>query len=317
MKVLITGAAGFIGSHMAELLQRNGFSVTGLDNFSDYYSPTLKMLNAAELMKRGIAIHKIDLCQPDQLKALNTDFEFIFHFAARPGISAKSSFEDYLDNNVTATRHLLDFAQNCKNLKHFFNISTSSVYGREATLNEADTPAPISWYGVTKLAAEQLVLAASRNQKIKASSLRLYSVYGPRERPDKLYTRLISCGLSGEEFPLFEGSESHRRSFTYVGDICEGIYAALQNHKEINSEIINLGCETEHSTSEGIDIVEKLLGEKIKIKPAPARAGDQLFTKANISKAKKLLGYNPKTSLEEGLARQLEWYKTTISHSGQ
>ena len=317
MKVLVTGAAGFIGSHMAELLQRNGFSVTGLDNFSDYYSPQLKMSNAAELMKQGVTIHKIDLCRPDQLKTLPADFDFIFHFAARPGISAKSSFEDYLDNNLIATRHLLDFAQNCKNLKHFFNISTSSVYGREATLNEGDTPAPISWYGVTKLAAEQLVLAASRNRKLKASSLRLYSVYGPRERPDKLYTRLISCALSGEEFPLFEGSESHRRSFTYVGDICEGIYAALQNYEKIDSEIINLGCETEHSTAEGIDTVERLLSEKINIKSAPARAGDQLFTKANIDKAKNLLGYNPKTSLEEGLKKQVDWYKATIVHSGQ
>ncbi|MCY2688074.1 NAD-dependent epimerase/dehydratase family protein [Salinimicrobium sp. TH3] len=309
MKVLITGAAGFIGSHAAERLQKEGYTVTGLDNFSNYYDVSLKELNAEALRKNGIEVIKMDLRKPEAFDSLSSNFDFIIHFAAQPGISSESTFEEYFSNNVIATQNLLEFAQKNKNLKHFFNISTSSVYGLEATFPETVAPKPASWYGVSKLAAEQLALALSRSKKIKCSSLRLFSVYGPRERPEKLYTKLIACGLKGEAFPIFEGSEKHLRSFTYVGDIVEGIFKAVQNHELLDGEIINLGAEEEHKTQQGIEMVEEILGKKIELEVKPRRQGDQSRTLANIQKAKKMLGYEPKTTLKEGLRLQVEWYR--------
>ncbi len=309
MKVLVTGAAGFIGSHAAERLQQEGLEVTGVDNFSDYYDVSLKERNAEVLRKNGISILKMDLRKTSEYDVLASDFDFIIHFAAQPGISASSSFEDYFSNNVIATQNLLEFAQRNLQLKHFFNIATSSIYGLEATFPETIAPKPASWYGVSKLAGEQLVLAESRAGKLKASSLRLFSVYGPRERPEKLYTKLIDCAFKEKEFPVFKGSKKHLRSFTYVGDIVDGIYKAVQHYEKLDGEIINLGAEDEHKTGEGIELVEELLGKKIKLKVVPRRAGDQYRTLANIQKARKILGYDPRTSFREGLQMQIDWYR--------
>ncbi|MGY5849796.1 NAD-dependent epimerase/dehydratase family protein [Salegentibacter sp. F14] len=313
MKVLLTGAAGFIGSHMAEKLVEQGYKVIGIDNFSDYYNPSLKRQNAAILQGKGIEVLKKDLRNPEDFQNLPRDFDFVFHFAGRPGISSRSNFDDYFSNNVYATELLLNFSLENKNLKHFFNIGTSSIYGREATFNETEVPRPVSNYGVSKLAAEQQVLALARSAKIKASSLRLYSVYGPRERPDKLYTKLIQCASRDEKFPLFEGSEEHLRSFTYVGDIVNGISQALENHEKLNTQIINLGSEEEFSTRQGIQFIEEILGKKVRIKNLPRRPGDQLRTRAKIEKAREIIGYDPKISLFEGLERQVHWYKEFMS----
>lgn len=309
MKILITGAAGYIGSHVSERLQSIGNKVVGLDNFSNYYDVSLKEMNATVLKLKGIKIEKIDLRFPDQLNVLPTDFDYIFHFAAQPGISASSSFEDYLGNNVISTKNILDFAQKNQNLKLFVNIATSSIYGIHATFDETVAPTPASFYGVTKLAAEQLVLANSRVGKIKACSLRLYSVYGPRERPEKLYTKLIDNAFHNIPFPLFKGSESHLRSFTYVQDIVDGVVSVVGKEDLVNNEIINLGTEVENTTQQGIEIVEQILNKKIAIQVVDARAGDQMRTKAVIDKARKLLNYNPQTSLKQGLEEQVKWYQ--------
>jgi UDP-glucuronate 4-epimerase len=309
MKILVTGAAGYIASHTAERLQSLGHEVVGLDNFSDYYDVSLKQLNATALNAKGIGIEKIDLRFAEQLKALPTDFDYIFHFAAQPGISATSSFEDYLSNNVIGTKNLLDFALQNQNLALFVNIATSSIYGIHATFDETVAPSPASFYGVTKLAAEQLVLASSRLGQLKACSLRLYSVYGPRERPEKLYTKLIANAFNNIPFPLFKGSESHLRSFTYVQDIVDGVVSVIGAEDLVNNEIINLGTEEENTTQQGIEIVEQILNKKIDLQIVEARTGDQLRTKAVIDKARRLLGYNPKTSLYEGLKAQVQWYQ--------
>ena len=309
MKILITGAAGYIGSHVAERLQAIGNEVVGLDNFSDYYDVSLKEMNASVLNLKGIKIEKIDLRFPDQLNILPADFDYIFHFAAQPGISAKSSFEDYLGNNVISTKNLVDFALKNQKIKLFVNIATSSIYGIHATFDETAAPTPASFYGVTKLAAEQLVLASSRAGKIKACSLRLYSVYGPRERPEKLYTKLIANAFQDVPFPLFKGSEKHLRSFTYIQDIVDGVVSVIGKEELVNNEIINLGTEVENTTQQGIEIVEQILNKKIVIDVVNARAGDQMRTNAVIDKAKKLLNYNPQTSLKEGLEEQVKWYQ--------
>ena len=185
MKVLVTGAAGFIGSHASERLIKSGYHVIGVDSFNDHYDINLKKKNALELKKKGIEVINFDLINLDAYKKLPLDFDYIFHFAAQPGISITSSFEDYLSNNFLATKNMIDFALKCQNLKLFVNISTSSVYGLKATSSENTVPKPASFYGITKLAAEQLVLQKSREQQLKTCSLRLYSVIGPRERPEK------------------------------------------------------------------------------------------------------------------------------------
>lgn len=309
MKALVTGAAGFIGSHCAERLKEMDFDVVGIDNFSPYYSPDLKDRNAKHLQQAGIPIKIVDLREPKDFKDLDTDFDYIFHFAAQPGIASSSSFEDYLLNNLVATKNLIDFSLTCKKLKLFTNISTSSIYGLHATLTEDEAPEPASFYGVTKLAAEQLVLSKTREKQMKTCSLRLFSVYGPRERPEKLYTKLIGCGFFHQEFPLFEGSEDHVRSFTFVEDIIDGVVSVIGKEDLIDGQVINLGTEQEHSTGEGIAIVEKLLNTTIRKNKVPKRGGDQMFTKANIDKARRLLNYNPSTTLEEGLKQQIEWYR--------
>ena len=312
MKILVTGAAGFIGSHTSERLAEMGHEVIGIDNFSPYYNIELKELNAKTLSEKGIKILRIDLRTDNLLESLPEDFDFIFHFSAHPGISNTSTFEDYFSNNILATKNLLDFALQFEKPPFIVNIGTSSIYGLEATFPENVAPKPASWYGVTKLAAEQLVLAKSREGKLQSTSLRLYSVYGPRERPDKLYTRLIDCGLNNKPFPLYNGSEKHLRSFTYVQDIVDGIVSIIGKESTVNGEIFNLGTEEESTTASGIATVEDLLDTKIEISAKPPRAGDQSRTKANIDKARKLLDYNPTTTLEEGLKAQIEWFRESF-----
>ncbi len=309
MKILITGVAGFIGSHCAERLLDMGHEVIGVDNFCDYYSLELKTQNAEDVKSKGGTVIELDLRDSMFDNLLDTDFDYIFHFAAQPGISQTSSFEDYFTNNIIATKNLIDFALKCKSLQLFVNIGTSSIYGLEATYPESIAPKPASHYGVTKLAAEQLVLQKSREQQLKACSLRLYSVIGPRERPEKMYTKLIDLGLQNKPFPLFEGSENHLRSFTYVGDIIDGAVSVIGNEDKVNGEIINLGTEVEHTTQDGIDAVAKVIGKPINIEVKPKRAGDQLRTKANIDKARKLLNYNPTTTLIDSVKSQVEWFK--------
>jgi nucleoside-diphosphate-sugar epimerase len=313
MRILVTGAAGFIGSHTSERLSEMGHEVIGIDNFSDYYDVKLKELNAKSLAEKGIPVHKIDLRTDDLSLLFKKKIDFLFHFSAQPGIAVTSTFEDYLENNFVATHRLLDAIERIESKPFFVNIATSSIYGLYATMAEDEAPRPASWYGVTKLAAEQLVLAYSRRGLMKSTSLRLYSVYGPRERPDKLYTRLIDCGLNNKPFPLYEGSEKHLRSFTYVRDIVDGIVSVIGKETVANGEIFNLGTEEENTTATGIATVETILQQKILIERKAARPGDQARTKANIDKAKKLLNYNPKTGLEEGLRAQVKWYRENFN----
>ncbi len=315
MKILITGIAGFIGSHCAERLHEIGHSVIGIDNFSDYYDVNLKRHNAKALEELGIKIIDRDLRLKHLENSLPLDIDYIFHFAAQPGLSKTSSFNDYLTNNVIATQNILDYAIHFNATKLFVNIATSSIYGLDATCNELKIPSPASYYGVTKLAAEQLVLSYSRLNMLKACSLRLYSVYGSREREDKMFNKLISCGLEDIKFPLYKHSLKHVRSFTHVRDAIEGIISVIGKEAVSNNEIFNIGTNLEHTTQEAIEAVEQELNVKIKFQHLPSRIGDQLRTKANIDKAAQILGYKPKISLKEGVKEQIDWYKNYLKDS--
>jgi len=310
VRILVTGAAGFIGSHLAERLAAEGHDVVGLDCITDYYAPALKMANVRKLEAGGVKTLTLDLAT-DELREAVEGVEAIYHLAAQPGLSPLP-FSTYERNNVIATERLLMAARRDSALRLFANIATSSVYGKDATCDEDAAPRPASWYGVTKLAAEQLVLAAQRDDGFPACSFRLFSVYGPRERPDKLYPLLIHSILADEPFPLFEGSEHHQRSFTYVGDIVHGLLAPLSRADRCIGEIFNLGIETAITTGEGIRIVERILGRPARIERRPPRPGDQTRTQANIAKARSVLSYNPSTPPEVGLAEEVRWYRDEI-----
>lgn len=311
MKIVVTGAAGFIGSHMAETLARQGHIVVGIDSFTDYYSVKLKQVNVEDIQAAGVMLHRLDLATDDLAQALH-GVEFVFHLAGQPGISAATPMADYVRNNIVAAQRLVVACQNVPSLRCFVNISTSSVYGRHAYDPEDAAPKPTSYYGVTKLAAEQLALAFHREQGFPACSLRIFSVYGPRERPEKLYPKLIRSILTDTPFPLYEGSKTHSRSYTYVGDIVEGFTAVLDRPEQVIGEIINLGSDVEMTTGQGIALIEKIMGKAATFDMRPKRPGDQLHTCANIGKARQLLDYTPHTKLAEGLKAEVDWYVNRI-----
>ena len=311
MNILVTGAAGFIGSHLSQRLVDLGHTVQAIDCFTDYYVRALKELNANQIREKGAVLLPLDLAEDDLSSAIK-NVEIVYHLAAQPGISATTLFDTYVRNNVIATHRLLDAAKQSSKFRGFINVSTSSVYGADATGDESTEPRPTSYYGVTKLAGEQLVLSFARDRGFPACSLRLFSVYGPRERPEKLYPKLIGCILEDKEFPLHEGSEHHLRSYTYVSDIIDGLVAVLNNLDKCIGEIFNLGTDTATTTAEGMRIVERIIGKPAKIAIKPRRPGDQMRTHANIEKARKILGYNPTTMPTEGLAKEVEWYRQHI-----
>jgi UDP-glucuronate 4-epimerase len=307
MNILVTGAAGFIGSHLCERLLALGHAVRGVDNFSPYYDVILKEENARGIQVAGASLHRLDLAS-DPLTEAVAGVHVVFHAAAQPGLSA-SSFDTYVRNNIHATHRLLEAVHDSPTLIAFVNIATSSVYGSFATEPETAEVRPTSYYGVTKLAAEQLVMACARDRGLPACSLRLYSVYGPRERPDKLYPKLIRALMEDTPLPLYEGSESHRRSYTYIDDILDGLIAVLHRWDRCAGEIFNIGTDTVITTGEGIRLVEEIVGKHAVIRRLPRRAGDQTATQANISKARRVLDYHPAVLPAEGLKKTVDWYR--------
>ena len=311
MRILVTGAAGFIGSHLCEHLLEQGYTVTGVDNFSPFYWPAIKEMNARALGSLGIPVHRLDLAV-DDLSQLLQPIDLVVHLAAQPGISPTTPFDEYVQNNIFATHRVIEAA--CKNpsCQGLINISTSSVYGAMACKDESSPAEPISDYGATKLAAEQLVLATSRQGILPAASLRLYSVYGPRERPDKMFSKLFTCLLEGRSFPLHEGSLEHLRAFTYVGDIVAGIGRAVREFDHIQGEIINLGTNCPVTVAHAISAAEAIAGTTLHVRHLPSRMGDQQQTQAICHKAKRLLGWEPTTSLTAGLQNQFAWTRDQL-----
>src|SRR3989344_3180337 len=294
MHIFITGIAGAIGSHVAEAFRAEGHEVTGIDNLDNYYSAAIKELTLSDVASRGVNVVREDLVTSDLTEHIPEETEFIFHFAAQPGISAETPFDHYIRNNIKATERLLHRAGTLPKLKALVYISTSSVYGKSARGGEDDVPRPTSGYGVTKLASEQLALSHHRSFGLPVIALRLFSVFGPRERPEKLYHKLTHAILTDQPFPLHEGAGAHVRSFTYVGGVVRAMELVLEKYPNAIGEIVNIGTDTTHTTEQGIRAVEVILGKRADFVMVPKRPGDQHETEASIKKAQLLFGFIPK-----------------------
>ncbi|RKX30542.1 MAG: nucleotide sugar epimerase [Verrucomicrobia bacterium] len=313
MKCIVTGAAGFIGSHLCEALVAEGHEVVGIDAFIPYYPRAIKESNLHDLRRRP----EFTFVEGD-LRTMNLDplmkgVDVVFHLAAMPGLMKSwSDLDLYSTCNILATQRLLEAARHYS-VAHFIHASTSSVYGRNADGDEASPLRPVSPYGVTKLAAEHLCLAYRENFGIPVTILRYFSVYGPRQRPDMGYHILIRSILEGTPFPLY-GDGEQTRSNTFIRDCIAATLLAAQRRDVSIGEIFNVGGGQVVSLNEVIAMVEKLAGRKARIERRPPRPGDQRHTCADISKARKLLGYEPTTPVSQGLQAQLEWQKNILGH---
>ena len=315
MRILVTGGAGFIGSHLVEKLLAAGHSVAILDDFNDFYDPQIKRANIAALSK-DVPVHHVDLRENAAVRNLfrREKFDTIAHLAARAGVRPSIQHPQlYYDTNVTGTLHLLD-AGRATGVERFIFASSSSVYGVSKTVpfsEEQHLTQTISPYAATKLAAEFLCSTYSHLYKLRVVALRYFTVYGPRQRPDLAihqFARKIHAGQPIDQF----GDGTTRRDYTYINDIIQGTMAALTYNGPL-FDIFNLGESETIQLKDLIEKIEKALGKKAKINQLPEQPGDVPLTCADISKARKLLGYNPTTQLSEGLPRFIEWFMQRAS----
>lgn len=310
---IVTGAAGFVGSHLSELLIKDGHTVIGMDAFIPYYPRDIKEGNLATLRTLPqFSLHEVDF-RTDDLAPLMADADVIFHSAAQAGLlKSWTDFDSYMTCNVQATQRLLEAATSLEKLPHFINISTSSTYGRVATGDETTPLRPVSPYGITKLAAENLCWAYADKDGLPVSVARLYSVYGPRQRPDMGYNIFIRAILSEEPITIF-GDGNDSRSNTFVLDCVRGIKLIFDRAEKSIGETFNIGGGEEVSVFQVLEMIEEFSGKKAITKAGPKRPGDQKRTMANIEKAKNMLGYSPTMSIRDGLRAQFDWQKGVLS----
>jgi UDP-glucuronate 4-epimerase len=301
MNVLVTGGAGFIGSHVVEALLKRGEAVTVLDDFNDFYDPALKRRNVAGFKD----VIEADIRAPLPARK----FDAIIHLAARAGVRPSLLQPRlYTDVNVAGTQNLLEFARE-SGIRKFVFASSSSVYGvnEKIPFNEADPIFnPISPYAATKLAGEALCHVYHHLYGLDIACLRFFTVYGPRQRPDLAIRKFTGAILAGKTFDVF-GDGSTRRDYTYIDDIVQGVLAALD--RPLGFEIINLGESRTVELRELIRLIETATGKTAKLNRQPLQPGDVPVTFADISKAKRLLDYNPRVPIEDGIARFVHWYE--------
>lgn len=308
MDVLVTGAAGFIGSHLVERLAADGHQVRALDCLTPYYDVRQKRENLeAVAALPGCEVLEADLRTAD-LSELVRGVDVVFHQAGQPGVRASwDHFDSYVEHNVLATQRLLGVVEG-SSVRRFVFASSSSVYGDAPAYptSEADLPEPVSPYGVTKLAAEHLCGVYARNWGVPTVSLRYFTVYGPRQRPDMAMHRMIEAALSGEPFPLF-GDGYQTRDFTYVDDVVEANLLAASATLPTGT-VINVAGGTAASLLDVVEIVEGLTGRPVPLDRRPPERGDVLRTGGSTARADELLGWHPHVPLVEGLSRQVRWH---------
>jgi UDP-glucuronate 4-epimerase len=310
MRVLVTGGAGFIGSHLVEKLLATGHAVTILDDFNDFYDPRIKQANIAGFAK-DVAVHLIDLRDGATVRSLfrHEKFDTIAHLAARAGVRPSIQHPRlYYDTNVTGTVHLLEAAR-VTGVERFIFASSSSVYGASKTApfsEDQHLTQTLSPYAATKIAGEFLCSTYSHLYQLRVVALRYFTVYGPRQRPDLAihqFTRRIYSGQPIEQF----GDGTTRRDYTYIDDVIHGTMAALKYEGPL-FDIFNLGESETIQLKDLIVAIESALGKKAKINRLPEQPGDMPLTCADISKARKSLDYNPSTKFSEGLPKFIDWF---------
>jgi len=310
MKSLVTGAAGFIGSTLAETLVAAGDTVIGVDSFLDYYDRSQKQKNVSALVTNDRFELVEGALQDIELKAVLQGCDRVFHLAAQAGVRASwgAEFSIYTDNNILATQKLLEAAVET-GLKTFVFASSSSVYGDVATLpfREEVPLHPVSPYGVSKLAAEKLVELYCVNHELHTAALRYFTVYGPRQRPDMAFHRLLKSALTGEPFPLF-GDGQQTRDFTFIGDAVTATISASE--RGTAGMAYNIGGGSRVSMLGVIETIESLTGRSLNIERRDKQKGDMRDTFADTSAAARDLLYAPKTDLATGLEREWEWIQT-------
>ncbi len=306
--MVVTGAAGFVGSHLSERLIAEGNTVLGIDAFIPYYPRTLKERNLANLLANpAFTFAEIDL-RSGELAPLLDGAARVFHTAAMAGLlKSWQQFEAYMTCNVLATQRLLAACVEAQ-VGHLIHCSTSSVYGRFATGDETAPLAPVSPYGITKLAAEQLCRAYAEKDGLRCTILRLFSVYGPRQRPDMGYNIFIRKLLAGETI-VIDGDGTDSRSNTFVADCVGGMLLAASQPDKSVGETFNIGGGEEVNVLQVLEMLEELSGRTVQIAHGPPRPGDQRRTVADTTKARTVLGYHPQTRLRDGLAAQLAWQR--------
>jgi len=308
MKCLVTGAAGFIGSHLCERLLTLGREVVAVDSFTDYYPRALKEANAAVLRASAkCRFLEADLLDCDLAKLL-CDVEVVFHQAAQAGVRASwgKEFDVYVASNILATQRLLEAVKGTS-VQRIVYASSSSVYGDVDTMpiTEDVLPRPISPYGVTKLAGEQLCQLYWVNYGVPVVSLRYFTVYGPRQRPDMAIHKFIRAMLKDEPIVVY-GDGEQTRDFTFVSDVVDANLAAAQ--AQAVGEVMNIAGGSLISVNELIRTLEEILGKRAKVEYVSQAKGDVRHTLASITRARGLLGYEPRVPLEEGLRQEVDWY---------
>jgi nucleoside-diphosphate-sugar epimerase len=307
---IVTGVAGFIGSNLAERLLKEKYKVIGIDCFTDYYSKKIKLKNLSSFINNK----KFNFIEED-LISVNFDALFkkdtvLFHQAGQPGVRASwgEQFETYVKDNILVTQRILESAKKMNNLKKIVMASSSSIYGnQEGVMEENSTlPKTISPYGATKLASENLGYLYYENFGLPITSLRYFTVYGPKQRPDMAFFKFIMANLSEQKIVLF-GDGSQKRDFTFISDIVEANIKTLENNVE--GEILNVGGGSVRSINEVLDIISSETGKKNKITFKNKEKGDVHKTEADVKEIEKKLNFKPKILLEEGLPLEIEWLK--------
>ncbi|HEY0830739.1 MAG TPA: NAD-dependent epimerase/dehydratase family protein [Candidatus Dormibacteraeota bacterium] len=310
-RVVVTGAAGFIGSHLCERLLSAGHQVVGIDSFSDYYQRERKEQNLQGARDHhNFTLEEADLVDADLKRILN-GATVVFHLAGQPGVrpSWGDQFDRYVHDNIVATQRLLESLRDAP-VERLVFASSSSVYGDAEMFPTKETalPRPVSPYGMTKLAAEHLTFLYMRNFGIPATALRYFTVYGPRQRPDMAFCRFMEALVEEQEIEVF-GDGEQTREFTYVSDAVDGTVKAAS--ADVVGQIINLGGGSRVSVNRVLDTLEDISRIKVRRRNLPAAPGDPRHTGASINLAREKLGWEPRVSLREGLTRQWEWFQAT------
>ena len=314
-QVVITGVAGFIGSTLAEKLLHDGHNVRGIDSFTNYYPPRMKEKNIENCLKHtNFSLIRQDLESSLDLSTIFKNAEYIFHLAAQPGVRASwgKEFVIYVKNNISVTQKILESLKNNTTLKKFVLASSSSVYGNQSNIMNEETSLtrPVSPYGVTKLAAENLANLYFKNYKIPTVSLRYFTVYGPKQRPDMAFTRFFNSIIKDKKLSIF-GNGEQTRDFTYVDDIVKATINAATSDSV--GEILNVGGGSVFSLSEIIEFMKEITEKEFEIDFNAEQKGDVKHTSADISKAEKLINYKPNTDIKYGLTQQYEYIKTNLN----